>query len=200
MVRTRKRPKGPTHGTVFAEFDVSAFQALAGIEHPVPGGLHHRQFLCRHFVPETVQPSPRSRALWLGDRHRFVPRNAGYTRLQPAKRASQESWAVESGKDRQVANLPHVRWAEAEGRKPNATQFAEPDISRHALACGSLGKTDEPRAIALRLIRDLWQTEWHWACALPLKVARESANHWIGWLMPTVPSPPGVASPRLSPD
>ena len=87
-----------------------------------------------------------------------------------------------------------------ERRKPNATQFAEPDNGRHALACGSLGKTDEPRAIALRLIRDLWQTEWHWACALPLKVARESANHWIGWLMPTVPSPPGVASPRLSPD
>ena len=49
------------------------------IEHPVPGGLHHRQFLCRHFVPETVQPPPRSRALWFGDRHRLVPRNAGYT-------------------------------------------------------------------------------------------------------------------------
>ena len=68
-------------------FDVSAFQALAVIEHPVPGGSHHRQFLYRHFVPETVQPPVWVRALWLGDGHRFPPRNAGYTRLQPAKRA-----------------------------------------------------------------------------------------------------------------
>ena len=65
-----------------------------------------------------------------------------------------------------IAERVSVRFVQeprASGLTPNATQFAEPDISRHALACGSLGKTDEPRAIALRLIRDLWQSEWHWA-------------------------------------
>ena len=56
--------------------------------------------------------------------------------------------------------------ADCDRAAPNATRFAEPDISRHALACGSLGKTDEPRAIALRLIRDLWQSERHWAQAV----------------------------------
>ena len=44
---------------------------------------HHRQFLCRHFVTGTIQPSLWARALWLGDRHRFCPRNTGYTRRKP---------------------------------------------------------------------------------------------------------------------
>ena len=107
MVRTRKRPKGPTHWAVFAVFDVSAFQALAVVEHPVPGGSHHRQFLYRHFVLETVQPPVWVRALWLGDGHRFPPRNAGYTRLQPACLCQIQSANFPHLRVWQVANLPH---------------------------------------------------------------------------------------------
>ena len=90
-------------------FDVSAFQALAVIEHPVPGGSHHRQFLYRHFVPETVQPPVWVRALWLGDGHRFPEERwlhpfatclslLRFNRLVPPE----ERWLAP------VANLPHV--------------------------------------------------------------------------------------------